>query len=153
MQPATPTTASTQPTRRQRIATFNAAHARSIFPIAAAFADRFAGAFPPSRGMFRLSTKTERHEFACAVADLCKNIEELGTSWPALGAIGRTLASRGFSTADISAARMCFLASIREHAGDDWNAQIEQDWSHTADRLIECMKLPRSSRAPMRIAA
>ena len=145
--------AATEPTQRQRLMAFAAAHSRSLFAIVETFADRFAAVFPASRGMFRLHTRTERFHFACAVASLCKNIDQFDSAWPAVEVAESTLMSCGFTAEQVSAARACFLASMREHAGESWNAQIEQDWCDVADRFFGCMTLPVAKAKPMRMAA
>ncbi len=149
----TQTNAATQPTQRQRLMAFCAAHSRSLFAITETFADRFAAVFPASRGMFRIHTKTERFHFACAVASLCKNIDQFDSAWPAIETAESTLMSCGFTAEQMPAARACFIGAMREHAGENWNTQIEHDWCAVAERFFRCMTLPEAKAKPMRMAA
>ena len=151
--PKTPPLQPHEPTQRQRLMTFGAAHSRFLFPIAEMFADRFGAAFPAARGMFHLNTKTQRFNFACAVSSLCKSIDQLESAGPAIRFAERELASRGFTAEHIPMARACFLASMREHAGESWNSRIERDWCDVADRFFGCITLPEAKARPMRMAA
>ncbi len=145
------TTPANTPTRRQRLATFNACHSHEVFSIARAFVDRLAPAFPGIRPMVALGCKTDRFDFACVVSEFCRNLNDLSAMSPVIEAVGERLAARGFTPAHIPIARAAFMHALRECAGHEWSAQIEQDWSAVVGEFFGCMKFGEART--MRMAA
>ena len=74
MHESTSFTTTHQPTQHQRLATFTAAHARSIFPIAKTFADRFNRACPGANLALPINSRSERFTFARSVSNFCRQI-------------------------------------------------------------------------------
>lgn len=150
---ATPSAPASAPSRRQRLATFNARHSHELFSIARAFVDRLAPAFPPVARMIRLDDKTDRFDFACTVSMLCKHADDLSAIAPTIEAIAAHLRSQDFTAAHAPEARAALIGALRHFSGADWNAQHEQDWCEVCNEVLEVMNLPAAGPRAMRKAA
>ena len=62
----------------------------------------------------------------------------------------RKMASAGFTDREMPQIRAAFIGCLREQAGVDWDAQIENDWSEVMDR---CFGKRNAGQSAMRMAA
>lgn len=140
-------TATTAPSRRQRLATFNARHSHELFSVAKSFVDTFSPAFPPIRRMIRLGDKATRFDFACVVSVLCKHADDLTAIAPMIESIGDQLQDYGFTPAHVPAAKAALMCALSDCCGADWTPEMERDWSTVCDEFCACMNLRAAGHA------
>ncbi len=124
-----------------------ASRIRASFELVAPRADALVEAFyvnlfaaaPAARALFPSDLTQQRQHLAAAIALVVKHAGGLETLAPALRAMGVRHIGYGATPAHYGVVRDVLIATLAEHAGAAWSAQLAADWRAALDAVAGMM--------------
>ncbi len=102
------------------------------------YANLFAAA-PAVRAMFPEDMQQQKAHLLAAVGLVVKQADNLGALREPLLAMGQRHANYGAHPTHYAAVREVLLATLAQHAGPAWTAQLEDDWRGAINVVAKVM--------------
>ncbi|UZJ25017.1 globin domain-containing protein [Rhodococcus antarcticus] len=109
---------------------------------------------PPTRDLFPVTMTAQRERFVAALAHVLGRVDDPDRLVPFLAQLGRDHRKFGVLTEHYASVGAALVTSVRRHAGDRWDDDLEQAWTEAFRTVAETMSTAaRTERGPATWAA